>query len=764
MKQPLSTLKNWFSNLRQPTGSNFSDMLDSFFHRDARIPALQIDGLSQMEYRGLATAATNPGTPETVVKYDATPGVTYPHFKDDGGVAITIPTEVGGKQVVRASLIGSGAVWNYEVGEMDLDGYTTVGDLEQKFDLLFNERSNRFDIQDPDVVLGSFINSSGALTGSSETYNTTGFIPVGGLEKVSVSFARFYACYDGSKTFIPGSYVSNSPQGQVTITIPPGSAYLRVSTPFTAVGGVVYWPTLMVNEGDVQLPFTPYIVDKIKDEYLPLVSESKLSFSEFQSGGANLANIYDDDRAIGRYLTSAGTLNTNPAYNTSGFIPVDSNVDPEVTVSSRRFSAFYNADKVFVPGSYVGTTGVDVTMTIPSGAAFMRLTTTVAAWEALMVNYGDSILPFEPYSPSYWMLKGVKAQYSSPAVDELLLFLPSEICIAVGRTIEIYHSQVAWCGNIDNYHFFWQGAGRGMKRKWSMSGDAGSIGEYPLTLTVYNNNMVQVARATTTVKVVGDMILAPFSILPVGDSLTNNKAWQPELISLSSGKISYEGTRGVIQVSPARTHEGRSGATAAWYLGDNTYSFDASGQQGIDGRTQDKNPFWNPNTNAFDFGYYKSNYAKDPDKALIFLGTNGMSLDPTVNANNIKAIVDGLRAEDPSLPIFVVLTLYRGGQNGLGNQTGSDGYVANAAWKLHEDREVFNLQVRVYELLAGYSNLWFIPLSLCHDSEYNYSNGMIPVNPRALQEEFNEVEATHPQLPGYLQMADIMFSVLAAHQ
>jgi lysophospholipase L1-like esterase len=270
---------------------------------------------------------------------------------------------------------------------------------------------------------------------------------------------------------------------------------------------------------------------------------------------------------------------------------------------------------------------------------------------------------------------------------------------------------------------------------------------------------------TTTVKVVSATISTPFSVCTIGDSLANTKAWQPELISLSSGFISLKGTRGSIVSGVQRTHEGRSGATSSYYLGNNSYTFDSNGTVGNDGRTQDLNPFWNPATSDVDFAYYKSNYNQNPDKLLIWLGTNGIAVDATSNATNIKTFIDKIRLTGGStIPIFVVHTLFRGNQDGIGVQTGSDGYVANSTYKLEEDLKVFNLQEKILADLSAYSNLYLVPVSTCHDSEFNFGAVSTPVNPRASQVEYLPSEATHPQNQGYLQIADIIFSSLAANQ
>jgi len=150
----------------------------------------------------------------------------------------------------------------------------------------------------------------------------------------------------------------------------------------------------------------------------------------------------------------------------------------------------------------------------------------------------------------------------------------------------------------------------------------------------------------------------------------------------------------------------------------------------------------------------------NPDAVQIFLGTNGMMLDPYENANNIKQIIDYIRLDDGTIPIFVVNTLYRANQNGIGSEIAIDGYVISpGSLKLEEDRKVFNLMVELSRLLEGYSNIHFVPISVSHDSEYNFGALETPVNPRSSQTEILPIGGTHPQLEGYQQIADIMFSV-----
>jgi lysophospholipase L1-like esterase len=525
----------------------------------------------------------------------------------------------------------------------------------------------------------------------------------------------------------------------------------------------------MFVKGSVGVSFEPFqpkilisptmkiLPESIPDIYLKktdTLDQENLSFAEI-SFGRNLFNINDPENELGKFITTSGGIGTNAIYNATHFIPVEAG--ETYRLSYKHNIAWYDASKTFISGS--ASSDTNRTQTAPAGAVFLRCTVLLASWDQFQVEIGTVSTDFEPWR-QFFLFKNVKAEISENVPDQTLIFLPPEIYVAVGRTIEIYNAQCFYAGNLGDYHFFWSGVGFSMKRKWTMTGVA--PGTHTLTLQVYDKNRLPVATAQTTVKVVAATIDTPFSVCPIGDSLTNAKAWLGEVRSLSANAISWTGTRfNGTTIGSALTHEGRSGWRASDYLINASYTFDANGEAGIDGRLQSLNPFFNPNTSQFDFAYYKSNYNKNPDRILLFLGTNGIAINPAPNAGNIKAIVDGIRATDATIKIYVSFTLFRSNQDGIGKQFGTDGFIANTRWKLEEDFKVFALQLAVYDLLKNYNNLFFVPLSLCHDSEFNYGAVQTPVNPRAAQVEFLPVESVHPQNQGYMQIADIVFSVLA---
>jgi lysophospholipase L1-like esterase len=440
--------------------------------------------------------------------------------------------------------------------------------------------------------------------------------------------------------------------------------------------------------------------------------------------GKNLFNI--DTVIKGKYVDEAtGVLYSNASYDSSDYIPVLANTKYFISNTTNIRVAYYNAAKVFISGAYPVTSPI----TTPANTAFIRFS--FATNNTPQLEQSEVATTYEKF--------GYQISKPLPKHDLISIFLPPEICIAVGRTIELYNRQVVLCGNINDYHVVWTCAvGKNMKRKWSCEGTVENIGNCALTCTVYNNDMEMVAKATSTVRIVSDTITSNKSILCIGDSLTNAKPWLSELRTLSGNMFTFVGTRG----SSPLQHEGRSGFSAAQYLAATEYSFEGEGVH----------PFWDGT--RFNWNYYKTNTGLNPDAVQIFLGTNGLEFDPTTNVGNIKQIVDYIRQDDATIPIFVVFTLYGGDQNGI---------KTSGTWKFYEDAKVFNLMVKLYELLNSYTDLYFIPISLAHDSEYNFGTVSTPVNPRASQTELLPAEATHPQTQGYMQFADIIFSVMAKY-
>ena len=499
------------------------------------------------------------------------------------------------------------------------------------------------------------------------------------------------------------------------------------------------------------------------------IKPENTSFFELEYAGS-LFN--PEDISEGEYLDSnTGNTAKNSTFYTTGYIPVteEKTIRRQYTYGGTRYDnetksygtmdiAAYNSNKTFI------AFGDNVThWKIPEGAKYIRVTMGMSLYHPVTgtakdvaLIYGDTptVVPYVPYG----VASGARLMNEYKPKPTVEAYLPKNIYCAVGRTIEIYNNQVCPSAS-DEMYFKWNcDVGKALKRKFSIKGEEIIAGSYLLELYIYNSDFDLLWSGSTNLHIVEDNI-SSLSVSVIGDSLSNGKPWMAEVTNLNN-EISFVGTRPysyqVDSDGNTRTgaHEGRSGWSAARYnqAGDtnpNESSFKYA------------NPFYDGS--GFNWSYYVTNSLRgvSPDVVVIFLGTNGITLDPKANGDAIKLLVDRIRKDNATIPIFVVNTLYKSNQNGIGKQTGSDGYSTyKGQYKYEEDMKVFNLMEYVNDILSGYTNVHTVPVALCHDSEYNYGAVEEKVNPRSSVMEFYPVESVHPQKEGYYQIADIVYSTL----
>lgn len=345
--------------------------------------------------------------------------------------------------------------------------------------------------------------------------------------------------------------------------------------------------------------------------------------------------------------------------------------------------------------------------------------------------------------------KGV-VQNDEGLFSSVQLFLPEEIYVASGVTIELYNNQISSLGErIASYNVKWTCAvGKNMKRKFSITGTDDLIGSYPLIFTVFDDNGAQVVTASTELKIV-PAIQESFSLLTIGDSLSCNTAMYERLNELTGDQIVYMGTRGV----GGSLTEARRGFSAANYLTETGYTMEEP--------EEEVHPFYNEETKSFDWEYYKDTTGFDPDAVELFLGTNGLDVDPSENGDNIIRIVKNIHENDPKLPIYLVHTLYPANQDGIGSWQNKDGYALYGdRYKYEEDQKVFELMVYLEETLKDEKNLYFVPAGICNDSANNFETEEVPVNPHSDLTVEVPTDAVHPGRAGYEQIADCLYSVI----
>jgi lysophospholipase L1-like esterase len=334
--------------------------------------------------------------------------------------------------------------------------------------------------------------------------------------------------------------------------------------------------------------------------------------------------------------------------------------------------------------------------------------------------------------------------------EEIDVYLPEVIYVASGITTELYDSQITSLGEkIEDYNIDWVcDVGKNMGRKFSITGTEEIMGEYPLQLSIYDNKRNLVATKNTTISIVPAGLSQNISILTLGDSLSSDANTYLRLAQLGNGNIEFVGTRDI----DGYKSEARAGFSAADYLSDTHFMYETG---------EPLQPFYNEATKTFDWEYYKSTTGCDPDVVEVFLGTNGADVDPTENGNNIIQIIDGIRAADPTIPIYMVNTIYTANQDGIGSwQNSHEKALLPGRYKFEEDQKIFNLMVYLADKLASYEHVYLVPAAITHDSANNFNTITQAASPYAATTEEIPDNGIHPGAAGYKQIADTIYSTL----
>lgn len=332
--------------------------------------------------------------------------------------------------------------------------------------------------------------------------------------------------------------------------------------------------------------------------------------------------------------------------------------------------------------------------------------------------------------------------------DDITIYLPDVIYVASGLTTELYDSQITSLGEqIDDYNVTWEcDIGKNMMRKFSVTNTDELSGTYPLEFKVYDNKMNLVASKSTQLSLVDNTLPNKISILTIGDSLSCNVNTYLHLAELAKGNIEFVGTRDI----DGYKCEARLGFSANDYLTETNYAYETG---------KPLQPFFNKETNQFDWNYYKQTTGCDPDVVEIFLGTNGIDVDPTENGNHIIHIIDLIRQADPDIPIYMVNTIYTANQDGIGSwQNSHDVALLPGRYKFEEDKKVFNLMVYLAEKLSNYNKVYLIPAAITHDSANDFDTQMQVKSPYSDMTVEVPDNGIHPGAAGYNQIADTIYS------
>lgn len=125
------------------------------------------------------------------------------------------------------------------------------------------------------------------------------------------------------------------------------------------------------------------------------------------------------------------------------------------------------------------------------------------------------------------------------------------------------------------------------------------------------------------------------NILMIGDSITN-RGWLQKYIN-ERESVNFVGTKETGESVGVKGYmcEGYPGKTSTWMIGK-------------------ESPFWNPNTNMFDFHYYCTLHSIEPDIVTLEFGLNERIYGDTF-AENLQLMIDNIHAHNSDIEVYVIM-------------------------------------------------------------------------------------------------------------
>lgn len=375
----------------------------------------------------------------------------------------------------------------------------------------------------------------------------------------SVLSTSQHAYYDQDKKFISGLNSNKSKS-------PVNAKYVRISTDTKDLD------LKQLEEGTAATTYEPFNVTikelNIKENNIPngMIGLDKVNFQvpEMTPG----KNLFDKSKATYGYYVDHTTGALKPHSSPYLFYASDYIVVEPSTAYTRPDAeplAFYNENKVFISGGRLSNP-----ITTPSNAKYVRLSVPASQIDVYQFEKGTVKTPYESYG--YYLEQLLfPVEEADPSIN---IVIPSKIYIAVGRTIEIYNSQIIDSNRKDIHVVYQCNVGKQLKRKWQIVATSAIKGTYTLTIKIYDYDMNLITSKNVSIEIVEKTLSTVKRGLCIGDSLTDIDVWRKEVKVLADamfgvGKLEYIGTKGT---APYK-HEGMSGWKTSSFLSNNDYTY-----------------------------------------------------------------------------------------------------------------------------------------------------------------------------------------------
>ena len=343
-------------------------------------------------FAGVATPATNPGTPDGNIFYFAVETGTYPNFENITLTDYEVAFLLWNTRWSKLSLpMLKNAVSN-------INKVIAISKMPIGKSNLFH--FNLLDKNDPDFVPGYYLSKVGTLV-ASENYCISGYIPltkeigtlIASINKVALAGGA-YTCYYDKQLNLIKSEVQSTNRGIATWE--EGVAAVRFS--FANKDS-----NLQVEIGNTitdYIPYGTYILKNAANNINKVIAISKMPIGKSNLFHFNLLDKNDPDFVPGYYLSKVGTLVASENYCISGYIPLTKEIGTliasinKVALAGGAYTCYYDKQLNLIK-SEVQSTNRGIA-TWEEGVAAVRFS--FANKDSnLQVEIGNTITDYIPY-------------------------------------------------------------------------------------------------------------------------------------------------------------------------------------------------------------------------------------------------------------------------------------------------------------------------------------------------------------------------------
>lgn len=341
----------------------------------------------------------------------------------------------------------------------------------------------------------------------------------------------------------------------------------------------------------------------------------------------------------------------------------------------------------------------------------------------------------------------------SSAVD---VILPSKLRICGGVEMNLYFQNVLRYLDADKCQLVRATGGFTGYRQFARYTPAkGTSGNFNANIQVY-------LRDTQNVDLLSSQMAVSYfpetagsgktkRILCIGDSLTDADAYTGELTTMFEDDPMNIELLGTLGTAP-NLNEGYSGWRA--------FTFAKCSGQRADWATWSStvpterlNPFWNADTETFDFSMYMSNQGySGVDYVFICLGTNDIARGNYKSEAELKeyfdAMIESIHDYDPNIRIGLWLPPTRSLMENR-NRQGIDLSLWMNKWLIetYDNRED--------------EKIYLVPVYLNVDPYHDYRASVVPVSSRNTEFTMTvDTDSVHPARVGYNKIADVIYSYI----